>query len=348
MSCATSMTSTFTCVPAPTRPSDGRGRKSANLSPRRSPRRRTPALASNADMSAWNPTAWARIFGRLLLMSALAGMASVMGSTRSSHAQGAGGDSGLELVDPKVLRVCADPHNLPFSNDKGEGFENKFAELLAQKLDRKLAYAFYPQSVGFVRTTLGAHRCDVIPGFPQGDELVQSTNPYYRTAYAFVVRPGDGLDDLDTLAGPRLKTKRIGIVAGTPPATYLAINGLLTKAKPYPLVVDTRVDSSAAAMMGDLTSGEIDVAVLWGPLAGYYARLANPQMRVTLLTKDSGGPQLAYRIAMGVRATDQNWKRLLNRLIAENRAEINRLLIGFGVPLLDEYDRPVTTDTPAK
>jgi quinoprotein dehydrogenase-associated probable ABC transporter substrate-binding protein len=299
-------------------------------------------------MSEQNPTAWARIFGRFLLVAVLAGVASIAVAVRSSHAQGAGLDSGLELVDPNVLRVCADPHNLPFSNDKGEGFENKLVELLAQKLNRKLAYAWYPQSVGFVRNTLGAHRCDVIPGFPQGDELVQSTNPYYRTAYAFVVRPGDGLDDLDTLADPRLKTKRIGIVAGTPPATYLAVNGLLTKAKPYPLVVDTRVDSSAAAMMGDLASREIDVAVLWGPMAGYYARLANPQMRVTLLTKDLGGPQLAYRIAMGVRPTDQNWKRLLNRLIAENRAEINRLLIGFGVPLLDENDRPITTDTPAK
>jgi quinoprotein dehydrogenase-associated probable ABC transporter substrate-binding protein len=299
-------------------------------------------------MIARNSTALAHSCGRFLLAAALAGVASIAVAVRSSHAQGVGPDSGLELVDPNVLRVCADPRNLPFSNDKGEGFENKLVELLAQKLNRKLAYTWYPQSVGFVRNTLGAHRCDVIPGFPQGDDLVQSTNPYYRTAYAFVVRPGDGLDDLDTLADSRLKTKRIGIVAGTPPATYLAVNGLLTKAKPYPLVVDTRVDSSAAAMMGDLTSGEIDVALLWGPMAGYYARLASPQMRVTLLTKESSGPQLAYRIAMGVRPTDQNWKRLLNRLIAENRAEINRLLIGFGVPLLDENDQPITTDTPAK
>jgi len=283
-----------------------------------------------------------------VLAAALTGVAVFALPVRSSEAQDAGLDSSLELVDPNVLRVCADPHNLPFSNDKGEGFENKFVELLAQKLNRKLAYAWYPQSVGFVRNTLGAHRCDVIPGFPQGDELVQSTNPYYRTAYAFVVRPGDGLDDLDTLADPRLKTKRIGIVAGTPPATYLAINGLIVKAKSYPLVVDTRVDSSAAAMMADLASREIDVAILWGPMAGYHAGLANPRMRVALLTKDSGGPQLAYRIAMGVRPTDQNWKRLLNRLIAENRTEINRLLIGFGVPLLDENDQPIAIDAPAK
>jgi quinoprotein dehydrogenase-associated probable ABC transporter substrate-binding protein len=263
------------------------------------------------------------------------------------HAQGAGLNAELELVDPKVLRVCADPSNLPFSNDKGEGFENKIVELLAEKLHKTLAYVWYPQATGFVRNTLGAHRCDLIPGFPQGDELVQSTNPYYRTAYALVIKPNSGLDDLDTLSDPRLKDKRVGIVAGTPPSTYLAANGLMRKAKPYPLVVDTRVDSSASAMVRDLTSGEIDIGVLWGPMAGYYAKEAGPPMRVNLLLKESGGPPLVFRIGMGVRPTDQNWKRLLNRLIAENRAELNRLLAGFGVPLLDENDQLITTDAPA-
>jgi len=269
-------------------------------------------------------------------------------SIEGLRAQGAGLDAEFELVDPKVLRVCADPNNLPFSDEKGEGFENRIAELLAAKLDKRLAYVWYPQATGFVRNTLGAHRCDVIPGFPQGDELVQSTNPYYRTAYALVVRPGAGLDDIDTLTDPRLRDRRIGIVAGTPPATYLAINGLLPNVKSYPLVVDTRVDSSARAMMQDLASGEIDVGILWGPMAGYHASQANPPLRVKLLLKETGGPPLAFRIAMGVRATDQNWKRQLNRLIAENRADINRLLLGFGVPLLDEKDRPITDDTSAQ
>jgi quinoprotein dehydrogenase-associated probable ABC transporter substrate-binding protein len=199
-----------------------------------------------------------------------------------------------------------------------------------------------------VRNTLGAHRCDVIPGFPQGDELVQSTNPYYRTAYALVIRLGAGLDDIDTLTDPRLRGRHIGIVAGTPPASYLAVNGLLPNAKSYPLVVDTRVDSSARAMMQDLASGEIDLGILWGPLAGYHARLANPPLRIKLLLKETGGPPLAFRIAMGVRPTDQNWKRQLNCLLAENRADINRLLLAFGVPLLDEKDRPITDDTSAR
>jgi quinoprotein dehydrogenase-associated probable ABC transporter substrate-binding protein len=285
---------------------------------------------------------------RITPVVALLCVAAAALSIERLNAQGVGLDTELELVDPKVLRVCADPNNLPFSNEKGEGFENKLSELVATKLNKTLAYTWYPQSTGFVRNTLGSHRCDLIPGFPQGDELVQSTNPYYRTAYALVVRPDSGLDDVDTLADSRLRQKRIGIVAGTPPATYLAVHGMMPKAKPYPLVVDTRVDSSAQAMLHDLASGEIDAGVLWGPMAGYYAKQANPQMRVKLLLKETGGPPLAFRIAMGVRATDQNWKRQLNRLIADNQAEINQLLLGFGVPLLDEQGRAITTDPPSK
>ncbi len=170
--------------------------------------------------------------------------------------------SSLELIDPKVFSVCADPHNMPFSTDKGEGFENG------------VAYAWYPQATGFVRNTLAAHRCDVIMGAPQGDDMVQVTNPYYRTAYALVFKQGQGLEGVDTLEEPRLKGRRIGIVAGTPPGNNMATNGLMANAKPYPLVVDTRVDSSAAAMMRDLETGDIDVGVLWGPMAGYYARQA--------------------------------------------------------------------------
>ena len=251
----------------------------------------------------------------------------------------------IELVDPKVLRVCADPHNLPFSNDKGEGLENKLAELFAAKLDKKVAYAFFPQATGFVRMTLGSHRCDVIMGFPQGDDLAQSTNPYYRTAYALIYRAGGDLEGLDRLSDERLKQKRIGVVAGTPPATYLAANALLARARPYALVIDTRFDSSAEAMVRDLKQGEIDVGILWGPMAGYFTRDEKATYRVVPLLKDSGGPRLSYRIGMGVRAADQNWKRQLNRLIQESQPEINRILLAFGVPLLDEKDQPITAET---
>jgi quinoprotein dehydrogenase-associated probable ABC transporter substrate-binding protein len=258
------------------------------------------------------------------------------------------GDLSIELVDPKVLRVCADPRNMPFSNEKGEGFENKLAELFADKLQKKLDYAFYPQATGFVRMTLGAHRCDVIMGFPQGDDLVQGTNPYYRTAYAIVAKPGSGLEDVATLADARLKGKHIGIVAGTPPATNMAVNGLMATAKPYPLMVDTRVDSSAEAMINDLNSGAIDAGILWGPMAGFYAKKATPALHVTPLVKETTGPKLIYRVGMGVRGADQNWKRQLNRLIAENQPAINKILLDFGVPLLDENDKPVNLETATK
>ena len=257
-------------------------------------------------------------------------------------------DLSIELVDPKVLRVCADPRNLPFSDEKGEGFENKLAELFAEKLQKKLDYMYFPQATGFVRMTLAAHRCDVIMGFPQGDELVQGTNPYYLTAYALVAKPGSGLEDVISLSDTRLKGKRLGIVAGTPPATNMAANGLMANAKPYPLMIDTRIDSSVGEMIKDLNAGEIDAGVLWGPMAGYYAKQTNPPLHVTPLVKETSGPRLIYRIGMGVRASDQNWKRQVNRLIQENQPAINKILLDFGVPLLDENDRPITAEMTAK
>lgn len=283
---------------------------------------------------------------RWLAVAPLAVILTLAGGTLVHAQSGEGPDLSIELVDPNVLRVCADPRNMPFSDEKGEGFENKIAELLADKLHKKLEYAYVPQATGFVRLTLGAHRCDVILGFPQGDDLAQPTNPYYRTAYALVTKPGSGLEDVSTLSDERLKGKHVGIVAGTPPATNMAVNGLMTTAKPYPLMIDTRIDSSALAMIKDLTSGQIDAAVLWGPMAGYYAKQSNPPLHVTPLVHEQSGPQLAYRIGMGVRNADQNWKRLLNRLIRENQPAINKILLAYGVPLLDENNRPIATATP--
>jgi len=199
---------------------------------------------------------------RCLLLPLIAIAATLVGSGLSRAQTNDGADLSIELVDPRVLRVCADPRNLPFSNDKGEGFENKLGELFAEKLQKKLDYMYFPQAAGFVRMTLAAHRCDVIVGFPQGDDLVQGTNPYYRTAYALVAKQGSGLDEVATLGDERLKGKHIGIVAGTPPATNMAANGLMADAKSYPLMIDTRVDSSAEAMINDLTSGKIDAAIL--------------------------------------------------------------------------------------
>jgi quinoprotein dehydrogenase-associated probable ABC transporter substrate-binding protein len=282
-----------------------------------------------------------------IILPTLAGvMACGLVALRSIEADAQSGDAGsLELVDPNVFRACGDPRNLPFSNDKGEGFENKLAELFAAKLGKKLSYTYFPQATGFVRMTLGAYRCDIIMGFPQGDDQAQLTIPYYRTTYALVVKSGSGLEDVTTIGDPKLKDKRIGVVARTPPSTNMAINGLLARAKSYPLFIDTRADSSAQAMMDDLAHGEIDCGILWGPMAGYYAGQANPPLTVVPLTKETTGPQMTYRIGMAVRPADQEWKRTLNRLIMENQAEINKLLISYRIPILDETNAPITTDT---
>lgn len=260
-----------------------------------------------------------------------------------------GSESGsLELVDPNVFRACGDPRNLPFSNDKSEGFENKLAELFAAKLGKKLSYTYFPQATGFVRMTLGSYRCDVIMGFPQGDELAQSTVPYYRTTYALITKRGSGLEDVTAINDPKLRDKRIGVVAKTPPSTNMAVNGLLAKAKSYPLFIDTRADSSAQAMIDDLNQGNIDCGILWGPMAGYYAAKADPPLVVVPLVKETMGPQMTYRIGMAVRPADQEWKRTLNKLITENQTEINKLLISYNIPLLDESNAPITAETLSK
>lgn len=244
----------------------------------------------------------------------------------------------FELVDPKVLRVCSDPHNLPFSDMSGGGFENKIAEMLARELGKSIAYTWYPSAPGFVRQTLHVYKCDIIMGMPQGDDIAQVTNPYYRTAYALVFKKDHGLDGVDSLTDPRLKEKRVGVVAGTPPATNMVLDGLIANAAPYPLVVDTRYDSSAVAMLRDIDDGSIDAGVLWGPLAGYYAKQATTPIAVVPLLKERNGSRMTYRIGMAVRYSDQEWKRQLNRLIREKQKEINALLLSYNVPLLDESD----------
>ena len=277
-----------------------------------------------------NTRAW------LILCVACAGIAI------PAWAQESGLGAEVELVDPKVLRVCADPNNLPFTNQKGEGFENRLAEFLAEKLGKSVSYTYFPMVTGFVRMTLAAQKCDVIIGYPQGDELVQNTNAYYRTAYTLIYKPGNGLDGVETLSDPRLKDKRIGVVAGTPPASVMARNGLLGKAKPYPLMIDTRFESSSQAMIADLKSGEIDAGALWGPIAGYYAKKSAEPLVVVPLLHEKKGAHMVFRITMGVRTSDQQWKRQLNGLIRDNQAEINTILREFGVPLLDEHDHLLT------
>jgi quinoprotein dehydrogenase-associated probable ABC transporter substrate-binding protein len=249
-----------------------------------------------------------------------------------------------DLVTRQALRVCADPANMPFSNTAGEGFENKIAELIAAKLGVPVEYTWFPQATGFVRMTLGLNRCDIIIGFAQGDELVQNTNHYYRSTYVFVTKADGPLADVTTLSDPVLKDKRIGVIAGTPPATVLAQNGLMGKAKGYSLMVDRRYEAPAEQMIADIASGAIDGGLLWGPIGGYYAKNADVPLKVVALPKEPGS-RMTYRITMGVRFHDQDWKRQLNRLIRDDQDEINAILADYGVPLLDEQDNAVVVET---
>jgi quinoprotein dehydrogenase-associated probable ABC transporter substrate-binding protein len=276
---------------------------------------------------------------RIRLIAVAIGFVVLMAGRVVAQAPGLG--SSGELVDPKTFRVCADPRNLPFSDEAGEGFENKLAALFAQKLGEPANYTYFPQVIGFVRNTLNALRCDVVMGVAVGDDLVQTTNPYYRTTYALVFKPGSGLDGIESLEDPRLKGKHIGVIAGTPPATVLVQQGLMSLARPYALTVDTRIEAPTRTMAQDVAAGQIDAGVLWGPIAGYYAQRVTPHLVVAPLLKES--ERMDFRIAMGVRRSDQDWKRRLNRLIAENQPEIDRILTEYGVPLLDEQGHLITT-----
>jgi len=241
-----------------------------------------------------------------------------------------------DLVNRTALRVCADPANMPFSNEAGEGFENKIAEIVAAELKIPVEYTWFPQATGFIRQTLFAKRCDVVIGYAQGDELVLNTNPYYRSAYALVFRAGAGLDGVDSLSDPRLKGRRIGVTAGTPPGSVMARLGLIEHAKPYPLMVDRRYDSPGERMIADIRSGDIDAGVLWGPIAGYFAARGGDKLQVVPLLKEAGTPRMAYRITFGVRNQEDDWKHQLNAVIARRQGDIDAVLLEFGVPLLDE------------
>ena len=265
----------------------------------------------------------------------------VLLSTGARRARAAEGQR-VDLVNRTALRVCSDPANMPFSNDKGEGFENKIAEIVAAELKVPVEYTWFPQATGFIRQTLFAKRCDVVMGYAQGDELVLNTNPYYRSTYALVYRGGTELDGVDSLSDPRLKAKRIGVVAGTPPGNVMALLGLLQRAKPYPLMVDRRYNSPGESMIKDVQSGDIDAGVLWGPIAGYFAPKGGDKLVVAPLLKEIGSTRMAYRITFGVRNLEDDWKRQLNALIAKRQGDIDAVLLQFGVPLLDEQSNLIT------
>jgi quinoprotein dehydrogenase-associated probable ABC transporter substrate-binding protein/PQQ-dependent catabolism-associated CXXCW motif protein len=240
-----------------------------------------------------------------------------------------------EAIDRTALRVCADPGNLPFSDRSESGFENEIAELIAGELDVPVRYTWFPQATGFVRNTLQARKCDVVIGISLGFELLQNTNPYYRSSYVLIYRTDSGLT-VNSLADPALKSLRLGVVAGTPPATLMARYGLMGNVRPYHLMVDSRFKKPGLEMLRDVVAGEIDVGALWGPIAGYYAKQQEAAVQLIPLVHETEGPKMDYRITMGIRFGEPDWKHTLNGLIEDNRDRINAILMDYGVPLLDQ------------
>lgn len=254
---------------------------------------------------------------------------------------GSAGAQTSDLVSNNAFRVCADPANYPMSTREETGFENKLADLVAGKLELPVQYAWYPMATGFVRNTLNAKQCDVIIGYAQGHELVLNTNHYFTSVYTLIVARSGDLAGVDSLSDPALKGRRIGIIAGTPPSAHLARNGLIGKSKPYNLVVDRRHESPASDMLNDLSSGEIDAAILWGPLGGPLVKTEYADLKVIPLIKETLPPRLFFRITMGVRQGEKVWQRQLNSLIRRNQDEINALLVASGVPLVTDLGTEV-------
>lgn len=250
-----------------------------------------------------------------------------------------------DLVDHTAFRVCADPANLPLSSQDGTGFENRIADLFAAKLGVPVQYTWFPQVIGFVRQTLGAGKCDVVIGFAQGDELVLNTNHYYTSTHVLVVRADGDLTGVDHLSDPALKGRKIGVVAGAPPATHVARLGLMKDAKPYDLMTDRRVENPAGDMLHDVETGATDAALMWGPIAGPLAK-DNPKLKVIPLLRETTTPRLFFRITMGVRPGEDVWKRELNSMIRRNQGEIDAILRDAGVPLVDDYGKQLKPVAP--
>lgn len=242
-----------------------------------------------------------------------------------------------ELVMPGELRVCADPHNLPFSDEAKQGFENKIAEIIGADLGVPVSYVWFPQTVGFVRNTLRARACDLVMGAVTGDELMDTTNPYYHTGYMLVTREADGMT-ARSVADPALADKKFGIIAATPPTDLLLKHHLLDHTTSYALTVDTRHDNPARTMLQDLADGKIDVALVWGPIVDYAIKHDHMKLKAVFLEGEKGSPRLDFRIAMGVRAGEPEWRRRINQAITKHRAEIAAVLAQYGLETIDDGD----------
>ena len=245
-------------------------------------------------------------------------------------------------ANARVLRVCADPNNLPYSNDRYEGFENRLAEVVARDLNARIEYTWWAQRRGFVRNTLQAGACDLVMGVPVGYELARTTHPYYRSGFVFVTRADRGLA-LASLDDPQLRSLRIGVhVIGPeqtpPPAQALAQRGIIDNVVGYSIYGDYRDANPPLRLIDAVVRGDIDVAIAWGPFAGFGAQQHKGELRIDPLPESDALP-MRFSIAMGVRKSDAALAAELNRVLEARTPEIRSLLQRYGVPIVAETER---------
>jgi mxaJ protein len=240
----------------------------------------------------------------------------------------------------RVLRVCADPNSAPISSKTTPGFENEIATVIARELGARVEYTWWAQRRGFYRNTLKAELCDVVIGVPVGLDMVHTTTPYYRSAYAFVTRTDRHLD-IRTFDDPRLKTLRIGVQlvgdegANPPPVHALLRRGISVNVTGFNIVGDYTKDSPPAEVMRALADGSIDVAIVWGPLAGGFAKRSRTRFSINAVAdQDDEGPPMSFSIALGVRHTDTQLAAELEHALVARRVEIEKVLRSWHVPTL--------------
>jgi quinoprotein dehydrogenase-associated probable ABC transporter substrate-binding protein len=252
------------------------------------------------------------------------------------------------------LRVCQDPNNLPFSNTKGEGIENRIAEVFGKALNLPVTYYSFPQRLAFIRNTLRyklpgqEYPCDIVIGVPVGfDEGVSVTKPYYRSTYALVFPKGKGMDNVSTVSEflaldpAKLRSLRIGLYDRSPASEWLSRHQLLESGVPYPIMNPNPQQYPGEIIEKDLAGGKLDAAIVWGPIAGYFAqRVKTPQL-VVLPLKSEPGLKLDYQMAMGVRYGEREWKQQVEGLIDSRQTDIMAILKEYGVPVVDaSYGAP--------
>ena len=242
----------------------------------------------------------------------------------------------------RELRVCSDPNNLPFSNSRQEGFENKLADIIARDMNAKVQYTWWAQRRGFIRNTLNAGKCDVVMGVPSSFELALTTNAYYRSTYVFVTRE-DRKINVRSFDDPRLKNLRIGVHlvgddgANTPPVHALSSRGVVGNVRGYMLAGDYSRPNPPARLIEAVVNGDVDIAIVWGPLAGYFAKATAGTLRIVPVSPAIDLPFLpqVYDISLGVRRSDKKLKAELDAMLERERGTIAVLLSEYGVPRVD-------------